>query len=106
MIKKEYPPEFERLMDVHPTRSSKGSAFKAFKALKITPEDIDGLIVKIKRYARLCEIEQREKRYIKSLGPWLNNCIDDDIELPETPEEKQRREWEKVQAIRKSHGVN
>lgn len=105
MIRPTYPPEFERLYAVYPKKRDKGAALTAFIKLEITGEDVDWLIPKVLKYAKLCKIEEREQRYIKSMGPWLNNCIDDEIDLPETPAERNQREKEEYGARMRKHGV-
>ena len=105
MKRKVYPPDFERLYLHHPKKSDKGAALKAYIALEITGEDVDWLIPKVQKYAKLMEHEGREKKYIKSLGPWLNGCIDDVIELPETQEERWAREEKEMKERRERLAV-
>ena len=82
MLRPSYPPEFERLWTVYPKKRDKGAALKAFVALRITAEDVDWLIPRVLAYAKMCSKEEREQKYIKSLGPWLNgSCFDDVIEM-------------------------
>ena len=93
MIKKSYPPEFEKLWKAYTKKQGKDAAYRAFKRLKITPIDVEQLIPTVEKHKKFWESEEREQRFIPSLGPWLNQGrFDDVIDLPETRTERLARE--------------
>jgi hypothetical protein len=72
MITSIYPPEFERLWAVYPKKQGKKAAYKAFVKKKIVAEDVDMLIPIVVSHTKLWNKEDRDMKYIPSLGPWIN----------------------------------
>ena len=72
MITTNYPPDFERLWTVYPKKDAKKAAYTAYLKKKVVPEDVDELIPIVIAHAKAWEKEGRERKYIPSLGPWLN----------------------------------
>ena len=93
MRKPNYPVLFEQLWTVYPKKEAKPAALKAFLKLEVTAEDVDLLIPCALKYKRMWESQNRERKHIPSMGPWLrSDPLDSVIDLPETDKDRYKRE--------------
>lgn len=85
--KNQYPESFERFWSAYPKRRSKGDAFKAWRALKPTSEQVSRILAAIDRAKTSEDWKKDGGQFIPYPATWLRaQGWEDEIKTPGIPE--------------------
>jgi hypothetical protein len=91
-LHKTYDPAFERFWSEYPVKVNKGAAFKAWEKLKLSPEDVDELVLHIHRRKK-DDAKWLEGKFIPHAASFLNGHRWEDVYQRAKKPEAIDRDW-------------
>lgn len=84
--------DIDAIYSVYPKKQGKAKGFEKLKKIIKDQEHYNLILEGSKNYSKYCGANDTEQRYIKQFSTWVNQeCWNDELEIPLTAEELERR---------------